>query len=375
MTKFADILAESTNLSEEARDAIQEAWDSKLVEAKEELTAELREEFAQKFEHDKSIMVESIDKFLNDKVQSEIAEFAEDKKALAEERVTYKARIAEHVKVLERFITETLATEIKELRSDRSTQKANVHKLEDFVLKQLAEEVKDFHQDKKALAEQRVKIISEGKQELVKTKRAFVKKAAQVIEKNINESLKKEIGSFRTDIKAARENDFGRRIFEAYVGEYMTSHLNESGEVRKLQDAVAKLNEQIESTKIENAKQKQLTESVQRKLSAAKDRVNRDKKLNELLGPLSKKDRGVMEELLLTVKTEKLDEGFKKYIPAVLKEDTVTRTTVTKQKRTPLKESVRTAKTGNKRASIAQTEEDQSDLAEISQLQKMAGIK
>lgn len=372
MTKFTDILAEGTNLSEEARDAIQQAWDTKLVEAKEELTSELREEFAQKFEHDKSIMIESMDKFLNDKLQTEIAEFAEDKKALAEDRVVYKARIAEHVKVLERFITETLATEIKELRTDRDTQAGNVHKLEDFVLKQLAEEVKEFHGDKKALAEQRVKIVSEGRQELVKTKRTFVKKAAQVIEKTINETLKKEIGSFRTDIKAARENDFGRRIFEAYVGEYMTSHLNESGEVRKLQDAVANLTEQVEKTKIVNAKQKQLTESVERKLSAATDRVNRDKKLNELLGPLSKKDRGVMEELLQTVKTEKLDEGFKKYITAILNEDTPRRTQSTK--RSTLKESVRTVKDGNKRATIAQQEEDQETLAEIQQLQKAAGI-
>lgn len=50
MAKFADILAEGSNLSEEARGQIQEAWDSKLLEAREELTAELREEFAQKFE-------------------------------------------------------------------------------------------------------------------------------------------------------------------------------------------------------------------------------------------------------------------------------------------------------------------------------------
>ena len=79
-----------------------------------------------------------------------------------------------------------------------------------------------------------------------------------------------------------------------------------------------------------------------------------------------------MEELLQTVKTEKLDEGFKKYIPAVLNEKSHT---PTPRKRTKLKESVRTAKTGNKRATIAQTEEDQQTLAEISQLQKMAGIK
>lgn len=373
MKQFDNILAENTNLSEEARAQIQEAWNTKLVEAKEELTSELREEFAQKFEHDKTIMVESMDKFLTDRLRVELTEFAEDKKALAEDRVKYKARIAEHAKILEKFITETLATEIKELRSDRLAQGANVHKLEDFVLKQLAEEVKEFHGDKKALAEQRVKIVREGKQELIKTKREFVKKAARVIEKNINESLKKEIGAFRADIKVARENDFGRRIFEAFIGEYMTSHLNESGEVRKLQNQVAKLNEQAENDKVESAKQTQLTESVQRKLSAAKDRLNRDKKLNELLGPLSKKDRGVMEELLQTVKTEKLDEGFKKYIPAVLNEDT--HVPQRKVRRSNLSESVRTVKTGNKRATIAQTEEDQETLAEVSRLQILAGIK
>lgn len=373
MKQFEDILAEGTALSEEARQQIQEAWSTKLAEAKEELTSELREEFAQKFEHDKTIMVESMDKFLNDKLRAEIAEFADDKKALAEDRVTYKARVAEHIKVLERFITETLVTEIKELRSDRDAQAGNVRKLEDFVLKQLAEEVKEFAGDKKALAEQRVKIVREGKQELVKTKREFVKKAARVIERNINESLKKEIGAFRTDIKAARENDFGRRIFEAFIGEYMTSYLNESGEVRKLQDEVVQLNVTIDGVKVENAEQKQLTESVERKLIAAEDRVNRDKKLNELLGPLNKKDRGVMEELLQTVKTAKLDEGFKKYIPAVLNEDTTR--TPQKRERSTLKESTRTVKTGNKRATIAQTEEDQQTLAEIQQMQRMAGIK
>ena len=370
MTKFADILAEA-GFSDEGKQQIQEAWDTKLNEAKEELTAELREEFAQKFEHDKSIMIESMDKFLNDKVQTEIAEFADDKKALAEDRVKYKAKLGEHVKTLEKFITQTLATEVKELREERAEAKSNVHKLEDFVLKQLAEEVKDFAQDKKALAEQRVKIVREGKEELVKTKREFVKKAASAIEQSINESLKTEIGSFRADIKKARENDFGRRIFEAYVGEYMTSHLNESGEVRKLQNELASLNESLEATKVEAAQQKQLTESVERKLNAANDRISREHKLNELLSPLGKKERAVMEELLQTVKTDKLDEGFKKYIPAVLNENT--RNTA-KQDRSTLKESVRTAKTGNKRASVAQVEEDKESLAEIQQLQRAAGI-
>jgi hypothetical protein len=374
MTKFEDILAES-GFSEEGQEMIKEAFESRLQEAREELTAELREEFAQKFEHDKAIMVESMDKFLNDKVAAEIAEFADDRKALAEERVKYKARVAEHVKTLEKFIVETLAGEVKELRADRDAAKANVHKLEEFVLKQLAEEVKDFHADKKALAEQRVKIVREGKKELAETKKSFVKKAASVIEENINKTLRKEISTFRADIKEARNNDFGRRIFEAFAGEYMTSHLNESGEVRKLQNEMEVLNKKLDEALVQKAEQKQLTESVERKLAAAKDRLQRDKTLNELLSPLGKSQRSVMEELLQTVKTEKLAESFKKYLPAVLNENT--RNTEANGRRKlneSRKSAVRTAKTGDRRADAAQQQEDNEALAEVQQLKKLAGI-
>ena len=77
-----------------------------------------------------------------------------------------------------------------------------------------------------------------------------------------------------------------------------------------------------------------------------------------------------MGELLQTVKTDRVDEGFKKYIPAVLNEDTRTPS----KKRSKLKESVRTVQEGNKRVSIAQTEEDKETLAEIKQIQRAAGI-
>jgi hypothetical protein len=373
MAKFEDILKEGTALSEEARTQIQEAWEARLSEAREELTAELREEFAQKFEHDKSVMIESVDKFLNDKVRSEISEFAEDKKALAEERVKYKARVAEHVKMLEKFIATTLAREVKELREDRSRMTGNVKKLEEFVLKQLSEEVKEFHSDKKALAEQRVKLVREGKRELAETKTNFVKKAAKVIEENINNVLRSEISQYRTDIKAARENDFGRRIFEAYAAEYMGSYLNESGEVKKLQATMAALSSQLDEAKVAAASAKQLNEATERKLKATADLVKREKSLNELLSPLSKSDQAVMKELLQTVKTEKLHESFKKYLPAVLNEkkaDTQVHT------RRPLSEdSIRTAKTGDRRATAAQQEDEGNTVAEIQEMKKLAGIK
>jgi hypothetical protein len=82
-----------------------------------------------------------------------------------------------------------------------------------------------------------------------------------------------------------------------------------------------------------------------------------------------------MEELLQTVKTEKLAESFKKYLPAVLNENT--RNTEANGRRRlneSRKSAVRTAKTGDRRADAAQQQEDNEALAEVQQLKKLAGI-
>ena len=67
-------------------------------EAREELTAELREEFAQRYEHDKGLIVEAVDGFIKERVEAEMLELAEDKQAVAKERVTYKKAVSEHAK-------------------------------------------------------------------------------------------------------------------------------------------------------------------------------------------------------------------------------------------------------------------------------------
>ena len=59
-------LFENDVVSEEVRQQIEEAWEAKVRENKMQATAELREEFAKKYEHDKSTMVEAIDTMLND---------------------------------------------------------------------------------------------------------------------------------------------------------------------------------------------------------------------------------------------------------------------------------------------------------------------
>src|SRR6056300_498966 len=89
-------LVESGVIGEDTKKSIEEAWDSKIKENREQVTAELREEFAKRYEHDKSNMIEAIDKMMSDKLGEEINKFVEDRKALAQEKISYKESVGTH---------------------------------------------------------------------------------------------------------------------------------------------------------------------------------------------------------------------------------------------------------------------------------------
>lgn len=368
--KIDEILSESVGLSEEARNQIVGLWESKISEAREEVAATLREEFARKFEHDKGVLVESMDRFLTDKVHAELAEFAEDKKQLVAERVAYKGKLVEHTGMLNKFITEAVAKEMKEFYAEKKAMKENFNKLENFLLKQLAGEIREFRSDKKSLVEQKVKMVTEGKQKLQETKTQFVKRAARIIESSIEKALRTEITQFKDDIRAARENDFGRKIFENFAAEFMTSHLNEGTELKKLQSVLDKKNKELASLNESVKKHRNIMEGLDTKLKATQDLVERQKVMQELLAPLSKDKKGVMKELLESVQTKNLQGAYNKYLPSVLNE-AIERKPVAKPQ---LNEATLSAKTGD-RAKVAQTDEDNQDSLELNRILALAGRK
>ena len=79
MLNFVKQLFENNVISEEIKSEIESAWESRIQENREQVTATLREEFAQKYEHDKSVMAEAVEKMLADRLQAELSEFAEDR--------------------------------------------------------------------------------------------------------------------------------------------------------------------------------------------------------------------------------------------------------------------------------------------------------
>lgn len=360
---FNDLL-ENTELAEDAKTALQEVWEAKLTEARDQLTAELREEFAQRYAHDKSQIVEAVDTFIESQISEHVAEMAEEKKALAEERVKAKRAIAEHTKLLDRFVTETVAKEVKELRADKERHAHHLDKLDEFVTEQLTIELSEFHEDKKALVEQKVKMLREGKKQLLETKKNFIRKAAETVEETVNKIVTEEVKAFRKDINSARENDFGRKIFEAFAAEFRGSHMNDAKEIKDLQKTLARTAKslKIAESKITNQQdQVTLTES---KLRVAEDRYARKEKLDQLLKPLGQEKREVMSDLLESVKTEKLDSAFDKYLPSVISEDAPRKKT-----KTIIKEH-----TGNKAPAKAEAIEDTNVVEFHDELRKMAGI-
>lgn len=367
--KIDEILSESVGLSEDTRNQIVGLWESKISEAREEIAATLREEFARKFEHDKGVIVESMDRFLTDKVRVELEEFAEDKRKLVQERIAYKSKVVEHTKVLNRFITETVAREIKEFHAEKKTMNEKFVTLENFLLKQLAEEIREFRADKRSLVEQKVKMVTEGKRKLQETKTEFIKRAVQIVESNIEKTLRNEIKQFKDDIRVARENDFGRKIFESVAAEFMTSYLNEGTELKKMQKVLQAKEAELSNLTEAVKQSKRLMESMDTKLKATQDLVERQKVMNELLAPLSKDKKAVMKELLESVQTKNLQVAYTKYLPSVLNEVAERKVGTTKAQ---LNEATLSAKTGD-RAVVAQVGESD-DSSDLKKILSLAGI-
>ena len=368
--KIDEILSESVGLSEDSRNQIVGLWESRITEVREEVAATLREEFARKFEHDKGTLVETMDRFLTDKVRVELEEFAEDKRKLVTERIAYKGKIVQHTGMLNKFVTEAVAKEMKEFYAEKKVMKENFSKLENFLLKQLAEEIREFRSDKKSLVEQKVKMVTEGKLKLQETKTQFIKRAARIIESNIEKTLRSEIGQFKDDIRLSRENEFGRKMFETFAAEFMTSYLNEGTELRKMQKVVETKNNKIASLTESVKKSTGLMERMDSKLRATQDLVVRQKVMNELLAPLSKDKKSVMKELLESVQTQNLQGQYNKYLPSVLNEAIERKPASSKAQ---LNEATLSSNTGN-RVKVTRAD-DSFETSELQHILSLAGIK
>jgi hypothetical protein len=340
-------------LPPELVNTLQEAFDRRVTEAREQAEMAVREEFSRRYEHDKETLVEAIDRMLTDVVQRHenekavaVTRFVEARtafrKAVKETRKSFKNKLTEQATASRTVVAKKLREEVIKLREAKKklTQERlsyadklsavkeslatdhakRLRKIDEFVVRQVEKELKEFLEDHRALVTTRAKLVSESRKRLRETQTRFVKQAALKVEKVINATLKREMTQLHEDLERNRQNMFGRRIFEAVAAEFMTSYLNEGTEIRKLQEnlkareaslkeAQTKLNEAVKEGQV-----------ASRKVRLAEDRVTRTKVLGELLNNLRGEKRKVMEGMLETVRTDALRESFNKLLPVVLDE-------------------------------------------------------
>jgi len=264
-------LFENNVISEQIKSEIESAWNSKIQENRDQVTAELREEFAQKYEHDKGVMVEALDKMVSDRLSAELAELAEDRNQLIEAKAKYAKKMKADAKKMEEFLLRQLASELSELHEDRKKVAENFGKLESFIVGALAKEIAEFHADKKDLVDTKVKLVRESKAKFEAVRAQFIAKASKLVENVVVTKLTSEMTQLKEDIEQARKNDFGRRIFESFASEYASSLLNEKSETSKLLKVVKMKEAELEEATKALEEKDRIVESKEREIRVAKD--------------------------------------------------------------------------------------------------------
>ena len=308
-------LFENNVISEEIQASLESAFEARLTETREVLTQQLREEFSQKYEHDKQVMIEAVDTMISEQLAQEIVEFTEDRNQLAEMKVKYAQKMKADTATMKEFVTRQLASEVLELHEDQKVMASKFGLLETFVVEALAQEIAEFYKDKQDLAETKVRLVREGREQLAKVKEQFVQRAAQMVDTLVTEGLTTELTSLKEDIESARRTDFGRKMFEAFAAEYQTSYLNEKSETAKLLKVIDLKTAELTEAQAHVIMAQKVIESKKAESTPLGESIERQKIMAELLSPLNGEQKVIMSELMESVKTAKLVDSFDKYLP------------------------------------------------------------
>ena len=166
---------------------------------------------------------------------------------------------------------------------------------------ELKEDFENFRDLEAEYAEKIVEAKAAMSDELQGDMVQLVEKLDTFMEIKLNE----EIEELREDISQARKQEFGRRIFEAVSAEYMSQFHNEEESEVNFSDMEARLEQTQVALEEAETKHAELERII---------------KLDKILAPLSGSQKEVMEQVLQTVATNRLEEGFKTFLPRIIRE-------------------------------------------------------
>ncbi len=180
-------------------------------------------------------------------------------------------------------------------------------KVDDYLTREVEELKEDIERFRDLEAEYAEKLV-EAKAAMSDELKGDLMELVEKVDSFLEMRLTAEIEELKEDLDVQRQNDFGRRMFEAVVNEYAMNFADdESAEMslRETQERLADAQEALEESE------------------SARGEIERVVELERILSPLTGKQHEVMEAILRTVPTEQLEEGYKTFISRVIRESDI----------------------------------------------------
>lgn len=179
-------------------------------------------------------------------------------------------------------------------------------KVTEYLTNELEELKEDIEAFRDLETEYAGKLV-ESKAEMAEELKGDLTTLVEQLDSFLEIRLAAEMEELKEDIELAKKLDFGRKIYEAVATEYRNRFVDEDGIEKELQDlrtAHAAVVESLQET------------------TNARSALERKIKLDEVLAPLSGRQRDIMETILHNVATKDLETGYKTFIGRVVKDST-----------------------------------------------------
>lgn len=331
-------------LATPVQEVIKEAFDKKMTEAREIAYEQARIELSEKYKADIEALTLGAEALIKESIEEKTKELAEAKA----EAEAAKAKIEESVAKSQKLIVEALAKEVHNIREEKAKMDEKLEEVDKFVKANLVEHVQALEEERQKYIKSSAKVIEEGIQLQESAKHDFIKVASERVADVVFENMSESIESLKSEIKEAQQNEFGKRLFEMFSGEFKALFLNENKEIQKERAEKAKLAETVRKAKtILETKNSQIS-SLKEKVEEQKELRKRDSIIAEASKGLSETKREVLKQMVESVSTDKLETVIGEYIPAVLGNANAKKFTESASKATPKL----TIKTGDKETVI-----------------------
>jgi hypothetical protein len=214
---------------------------------------------------------------------------------------------------------ETFKTQVREevsltVRSELAEQWINerdelITKVDGFVADALIREVAELKSDIERFRDLEVEYaekIVEAKHKLAEEVAAELDALVDKMDAFFEVRLGAELEELKEDIAIVKQNEFGRRIYEAYASTFAHAHIDEASVSSQLRIAESKLAD------------------IEKALTSSEDQRHvmvREAKLEKILANLTGKKREQMEMVLKNIETGRLEESYKFFIGRIMKED------------------------------------------------------